>query len=79
MLDDPPPESPPVEARVQHHRAARDQGGEQPHHLGVDVEQRQRAETDVGTGEGVVAGHRVRDVAELRLSQEDLFGGTRGA
>ena len=73
-LCDQRPESPAAELAVQHQAGPGGQGGEQPDHLGVDVEQREAAVAPVGRGQPVVAGHGGGDVGQLILAQQDALG-----
>ncbi len=73
------PEARAMETVVEHQAGAGEERGEQPHDLGVDVEERQRVEAAVALGQLVVLDHAARRVEELVLVQTDHLGRTRRA
>ena len=74
LLLDHRPEAPRAEPAVQHQAGPRGQGGQQPDHLGVDVEQREAAVAAVGRRQPVVDGHARGDVRELAVAEQDALG-----
>ena len=75
------PEAAPAELAVDHQAGPGGQGAEQPHHLGVDVEQREAAVPAVGRGQPVVRGDGTGHVHQLVLAQQDALrrpGGPAG-
>ena len=72
------PESAAAEPAVQHQAGPRGQGRQQPHHLGVDMEQREAAVAAVGRRQPVVDGHARGDVAQLTVAEQDALGRAGG-
>ena len=72
------PESVPPEPAADQQRRAGLQAGQQRDDLGVDVEQRQRAEAPVGRGEPVVPGHGAGHVQQPVLGQLHRLGSAGG-
>ncbi len=72
------PEPAAAELAVQHQAGLCGQGGEQPHHLGVDVEQRETAVATVGRGQPVVDRHARGHVRQLTVTEQDPFGRAAG-
>ena len=62
------PEAAPAELAVEREVRPRPEGGEHADHLGVDVEEGQRAVAAVGGGEPVAVDHARRHVRQLFLA-----------